>query len=524
MEDFGFENYPARPIRRYSNVEIDDPSEYASPPRRRDQRSAVGEFEDDSPPSYTPRTPYFVLDDIDDPATLRRPSDPRSEYGTGSRVMNRAEGRARPGSRAQLDQRSVGHQQLPTMDDKQSYSTRNSGSPQRRGQINEPPVDRLVDVDHVSEPVVAPLPPRRAIPTIKLGQYTGSTPLETFLAKVDNCAEYYSWTEREKLHHLRASLDGAAGQVLWDAGSQTSVKDIVRLLRNRFGSQHQAERFRAELRARRRQKGESLQTVYQDVRRLIALAFPGESGSLYEIVARDSFLEAIDNPAIRLRVLEREPPTLDEALSLATRLEALGFQNEDHHVVEDKRVKERQVRVVGARPNDETKTGWNPSDGRVHELEGTVNELRRQIAEERKQAETWRQLVQQQNTTVGPPIAPWPAPVAAPVPPTVWAPPNAEYVQQPGSNAMGRALGRAVVSIRMGRALGARGYRGQHHPEAEVDIETDQVYLGIPAGYVHKLDTGLVNAQINKPYQRIYLIRPWLKRYMAPGFHRRLTL
>ena len=97
-------------------------------------------------------------------------------------------------------------------------------------------------------------------------------------------------------------------------------------------------------------------------------------------------------------------------------------------------MKERQVRVVGARPNDETKTGWNPSHGRVHELEGTVNELRRQIAEERKQAETWRQLVQQQNPTVGPPIAPWQAPVAAPVPPTVWVPPNAEYVQQPGSN------------------------------------------------------------------------------------------
>ena len=134
-------------------------------------------------------------------------------------------------------------------------------------------------------------------------------------------------------------------------------------------------------------------------------------------------------------MLEREPPTLDEALSLATRLEALGFQNEDHHVVEDKRVKERQVRVVGAQPNDETKAGWIPSDGRVHELEGTVNELRRQIAEERKQAETWRQLVQQQNTTVGPPIAPWPAPVAAPVPPTVWVLSNAEYVQQPGSNA-----------------------------------------------------------------------------------------
>jgi len=88
-------------------------------------------------------------------------------------------------------------------------------------------------------------------------------------------------------------------------------------------------RFRSELSTRRRANGESLQAVYQDIRRLVVLAFPDQSGakpgSVYEIVARDAFLVATDNPAIRRRTLERDlpPDTLDAALTAGVRLEAL---------------------------------------------------------------------------------------------------------------------------------------------------------------------------------------------------------
>jgi len=56
----------------------------------------------------------------------------------------------------------------------------------------------------------------------------------------------------------------------------------------------------------------------------MALAFPGQSGSLWEIMARDSSLEALGEPSLRTKILEREPSTLDEALKIASRLEALG--------------------------------------------------------------------------------------------------------------------------------------------------------------------------------------------------------
>ena len=136
--------------------------------------------------------------------------------------------------------------------------------------------DLRFDVTDVEQDGIARSNVRHSVlPTLKLGHYDGTTCLETFLAKFDNCSDYYSWNERERLCHLRAGLDGGAGQFLWDAGKQGSVEKITRLLTNRFGTQNQDERYRAELKARRRRNGETLQAVYHDVRRLMALPFRG---------------------------------------------------------------------------------------------------------------------------------------------------------------------------------------------------------------------------------------------------------
>ena len=68
---------------------------------------------------------------------------------------------------------------------------------------------------------------RPTLPTLKLGTYDGRTSLETFLAKFNNCSEYYAWDAREQLCHLRASLEKEAGQILWDADNQSTVDDVT---------------------------------------------------------------------------------------------------------------------------------------------------------------------------------------------------------------------------------------------------------------------------------------------------------
>jgi len=87
---------------------------------------------------------------------------------------------------------------------------------------------------------------------VKLDVYDGSTCLETFLASVRNFATYYRWTTRDELFHLKASLKGPAGQLLWDLGSDVSLDKLLELLKRRFGGADQEESFRMELRNRRR--------------------------------------------------------------------------------------------------------------------------------------------------------------------------------------------------------------------------------------------------------------------------------
>ena len=86
------------------------------------------------------------------------------------------------------------------------------------------------------------------------------------------------------------------------------MDEVVRLLKNRIGSEslNEEERYRSELKDRRRRRGESLQSVYQDVCRLMALAFPGQSGSMWEVMARDAFVESLGDPSLPICVLERE--------------------------------------------------------------------------------------------------------------------------------------------------------------------------------------------------------------------------
>ena len=61
-------------------------------------------------------------------------------------------------------------------------------------------------------------------------------------------------------------------------------------------------------------------TTYQDVCCLMSLAYLGESSALSGIVGRDAFLEAL-----RVRNLEKESNNLDDALNLASRLEAFDM-------------------------------------------------------------------------------------------------------------------------------------------------------------------------------------------------------
>ena len=83
---------------------------------------------------------------------------------------------------------------------------------------------------------------------LKLKHYDGTESLDTFLHKFQSMAAYLRCEEPDIKYHLCGSLEGAAGLVLADLALDATSEDVIKLLKTRFGTELQKERFRAELR------------------------------------------------------------------------------------------------------------------------------------------------------------------------------------------------------------------------------------------------------------------------------------
>jgi len=74
-----------------------------------------------------------------------------------------------------------------------------------------------------------------------------------------------------------------------------TLKKLWKLLSARFAGQNLTEKYRTELRNRRRKSGESLDSLCSDVRRLLIMGYPGPTSTAHEAIAKDSFIGALDS-------------------------------------------------------------------------------------------------------------------------------------------------------------------------------------------------------------------------------------
>ena len=153
-------------------------------------------------------------------------------------------------------------------------------------------------------------------------KFDGSTPLSIFLTQMDTCAVYNGWSDSDKLAHMRLALRGNAAQLLSTQADISTYSKLVERITMRFGTDGQSSLFKAQLRARRRGPTETLQSLYQDISRLMAFAYPGPESTHSDAVAVDAFVDAIDDEKLELRIHDREPRNLDEAFKAAVTLEA----------------------------------------------------------------------------------------------------------------------------------------------------------------------------------------------------------
>ena len=163
--------------------------------------------------------------------------------------------------------------------------------------------------------------------TIKVDKYDGRGCIETFLAKFESTAEYNHWRSKDKAAWLKAALEGGAATTIW-GNPKASYEEMVEKLRCRYGSREQQEKFRVELRFRKRKQEETLQELAHDVERLVTLAYPEAGSPTREILGRDFFIDSLAPSKLARKIREREPDSLRRALTMAMKLEALHSSTE----------------------------------------------------------------------------------------------------------------------------------------------------------------------------------------------------
>ena len=170
---------------------------------------------------------------------------------------------------------------------------------------------------------------------VKLSDYDGTAPWPIFRSLFEDCSEFNCWNEQERVIYLKMSLHGAAQQVLWtDGRTEWKSDDLLEELSKRFSPESQVDKFRAALFVRKRYKGETIESLGEDIARLAALAFPGPKNSTKEILAVDALIRAIGDPGLGFHMKRTASvKTLADAIIYAQQYEAAHTSRYDDDVV-----------------------------------------------------------------------------------------------------------------------------------------------------------------------------------------------
>lgn len=212
---------------------------------------------------------------------------------------------------------------------------------------------------------------------MKPQNFCGTTDFDEFLSQFEITCEINNWQYREKSLYLANCLTGDARSILseLDHEGRRDYNTLVEKLANRFGSVNRSEIYRAQLKSRVRNKGESIPELAQAVKKLVRQAYPGVNKDVIETLSIDIFIDALTDSEIRLRVRELGQKTLADAERTALRLES--------HKIADK----QRSRLVGQLETDsrQENNDQGESNKELEKLKNSINSLSDQVKNLRRQ-------------------------------------------------------------------------------------------------------------------------------------------
>ncbi|RXN37980.1 Retrovirus-related Pol poly from transposon [Labeo rohita] len=165
---------------------------------------------------------------------------------------------------------------------------------------------------------------RERIPTLRPGQFDGSTSWREFLNRFEDCAKANHWSERTMTVQMRFCLVGAAGAVIHKnpRSSRWDYARIVEEVEAAYGpSSEHAAAIGIELRQRVRRAGEPLHVLRDDIYEKVSIAYADRSEKEQDSISVEVFTNAMGDADIVQRLLEERPRTLARAYEIAHRYE-----------------------------------------------------------------------------------------------------------------------------------------------------------------------------------------------------------
>ena len=170
---------------------------------------------------------------------------------------------------------------------------------------------------------------------LKPPHFDGQEDLTEFLEAFQISVEINKWNYEAKGLYLASSLHGNARTILQELETteKRDYRTLVKKLTERYGSLNKVEVFRTQLKNRVRKPGESISELAQNIRKLSIQSYPNAPKTWIETIGLDSFIDALTDSDIRIKLKEAELTTISEAEQTGIRLEAYRTADKQRHQV-----------------------------------------------------------------------------------------------------------------------------------------------------------------------------------------------
>eukprot|EP00731_Ephydatia_muelleri_P004969 Em0002g1145a len=185
-------------------------------------------------------------------------------------------------------------------------------------------------------------------PLVSPDTYSGDRNWTDWVEHFEAAALVNGWDEPTKLLWLPVRLTGKA-QTAWRRLAPEAKQDFQAAkdaLQKRFEPESKRQLYVVEFQTRKRRPDEQWSDFGDELRILADKAFPGIDEKAKDLLSLERYLSELDNPKVAFAVRQRQPKTLDDAVSCTMEMESYLHQETKGSkisVVSDVPVEERET-------------------------------------------------------------------------------------------------------------------------------------------------------------------------------------